>query len=318
MRYYRIVLGKGSGGREFTSFVNGKSIPGALNVELDIPVIPFATPMGAGAITIWGVPLSDISQASDFNGMDISVYGGMQKGLPLANPAQSGLLAQGKVFQAFGNWIDTEQTLNFNIQASIGTIDEPKNIILNWKKKAKLSEAIQNTLSTAFPDFKLDIKISDKLVLPADEIGYFQTLVQFAQYIRVVSQTILGGDYPGVDIVLTESTLKIYDGTTQASPLQIAFQDMIGQPTWIDPLTVQTKFVMRADINVGDYLKFPPALVTNTSAGAATAGSNLKQKSTFQGTFQANLVRHIGNFRQPDAASWVTVVNAAATQPVTG
>lgn len=321
MRYYRILVEKPKGGgtfRDYTSFVAGKSIPGALNVELDVPVIPFATPMGAAAVTIWGIPLSDISQASDFNGMTVSIYGGFQKGFPLADPAQAGLLAKGMIFQAFGNWIDTEQTLNFNVQPSVGSPDDPKNIVLDWAKGTKLSDAIQSTLSTAFPDFKTDIKISDKLVLPADEKGYFQSLVQFAQYARTVSAAIVGGDYTGVDIVLTESTLKVYDGTTQTSPTLLAFRDMIGQPTWIDPLTVQAKFAMRADLNVGDFIKFPPAIVTNTAAGAATTGSNLKQTATFQGVFMIKLVRHVGNFRQPDGASWVTVVNAASTAPVTG
>ncbi len=115
MRSYDILITQPSTGalvQRFTSRdASGRAIPGALNIEWDIPVAPFATPMGAAWVRVWGVSLAQISQSSDLNGMNIQVFGGMQKGLPLANPMQYGLLVQGQIFQAFGNWIDTNQTL---------------------------------------------------------------------------------------------------------------------------------------------------------------------------------------------------------------
>jgi len=310
VRYYKVVVG----GKTYTSYAGGKNIPGALNIEMDIPVFAFATPSGAAIVKIWGVSLQEISQASDLNNKPIEVYGGFQKGLPLANPSQAGLLVKGDVFQAFGNWIGTEQSLDLIIYPGTGSTEDPKNIVLNWKKDTKLSDAVRSTLTTAFPDFDVDVKIDEKLVLPADEVGFYGTLTQFAQYVKDVSRSIVNADaYPGVDIALSDKTLTVYDGSVESNPIEIVFRDMIGQPTWIDPLSVQTKFAMRSDLKVGDFIKFPPALVTT---GPGTTSPFINAKATFQGVFQISQVRHVGNFRQADAASWVTVVDAYSTKPV--
>lgn len=316
MRYYRIELTNPTSGaalKTYTSFVNNQTLPGALDIELDIPVVPFALPDGEGYIKIWGVSLAEISQASDLNGAAIKVYAGMQAGLPLANPKQAGLIAQGYVLQAFGNWINTEMSLDFILTASPTKVT-PVNIVFDWKKGTPLSTAITNTLSTAYPDFSTPVvSINPNLVLKNDEPGAYQNLVQLAKYIKQKSASIVGGDYPGVDIRLTEKTFYVYDGTTEKKPTQIAFRDIIGQPTWIGPTSVQVKCVMRADIQVLDYIKFPAAQVTATQQPLAQL---VNQKLTFQGTFRVTKTRHVGHARQADAASWVTVIDAVSTKPV--
>lgn len=327
MRYYSIVLTNPDSGAvlqpasgsidpnaTYTSFANGQTIPGALNVELDIPVSTFDTPDGSAFVRVWGVSLSEIAQSTDLRGMGIKVFAGMQKGLPLAKPAQAGLILAGFVNQAFGNWIGTDQTLDLIVAPGTGTIVAPKNIIHNWKKGTPLKDAIQSTLSTAFPSYTAKINISDKLVLTEDDIGYFATIEQYASQIIDMSKAIVNDpNYPGVRISITETTFTVFDGTSPTSPQMIAFEDMIGQPTWIDPLTVQFKCVMRADLHIADYIKFPPAITTTTNQGAVPAGSTLKQSSVFQGTFLINKERHFGNFRQPDAASWATTFNCVST-----
>jgi hypothetical protein len=133
-----------------------------------------------------------------------------------------------------------------------------------------------------------------------------------------MSRHVIGGDYQGVRVLLKEKTFTVYDGMTQKTPVKIAFEDLIGQPTWIDTLSVQFKCAMRADLAVGDYITLPETQVTTTPGGAIPAGSPLRAKSVFQGTFWINQVRHLGNFRQPDAASWVTVFDASSTTPAGG
>ena len=94
----------------------------------------------------------------------------------------------------------------------------------------------------------------------------------------------------------------------QTAKKNVSYQDLIGQPTWIDAPTISFKTVMRADINVGDYIKLPNTVATSTPQ--SVIGTPLRNRPTFQGLFQVQIVRHLGNFRQPDAASWVTVFNA--------
>ena len=308
MRFYRIELGNG---KVFTSLAGGGTDPGALNVEIDITATSQATPIGSQAfVRIWGISLDQISQASDLNNQTIKVFGGFAQGLPLANPAQQGLLAQGYVFQAFGNWIGTDMTLDLVINPGPGPKTTQPNIVLNWKKGTPLKSAIQNTLNTAYPGLDTTINISDNLTLQHDEIGYYTNLQQFATYIRRVSRSIQGATAPGVDIVFAKNQFNVYDQTqtTSGQAKQILFTDLIGQPTWIDSPTLQVKVAMRGDLDIGMDITMPPTIVTNTQQAQS---SLINQKASFQGGFKITSLRHLGNFRQSDAASWVTIFDAA-------
>ena len=333
MRYYSIVITDPASGQVVhpTSMAgldlrgtydsvssSGQPLANALNVEFDIPVAALAEPVGdSGAfVRIWGISLQEISQANDLNGKLISVYAGMGKGLPLATAAagQAGLLVSGYIFQALGNWVGTAMTLDLIIQAGegpngLGELLNPKNLVLNWKAGTQISDAIKSTLSSAFPKLKQDVAISSKLSLSYDQVGYFQTASQFAKLVKDASLAIVGGTYQGVSIILTQDTFRVFDGTT-AKTTQIKFTDLIGQPTWIRSPLIQFSAVMRSDIHVGDTIKLPPSLATNTPQGL----SQFRDRSVFQGNFQVTQVRHIGNFRMPDGNAWVTNVDAA---PVT-
>lgn len=313
MRYYDIIVSNADGTEfaRYTSRLNNKPIPNALQVEFDIPVTVMAAPIGAASIKIWGVSLQTIGQSSDFNGKLIKVFAGMQAGLPLANPAQSGLVLQGVIWQAFGNWIDTNQWLEFEVVTAGGDLDEQLNITLNWEAGTSLGTAATQTLNTALPKYKVIDKTSGNLVLPAPEPGMYTSLLQFAQYLKTATQPIIGGNYPGVDLLATTDTITLYDGTAPEDPVIIDFRDLIGQPVWIDPGTVQLALVMRADLFPSKYIKLPTTQVTTT----AGSYSQYRDKSVFQGNFLVTEARHIGNFRQTSAASWVTTINCSPTTP---
>jgi hypothetical protein len=287
--------------------LKGSTAPGAQNIELDIPVALLATPAGSAYVRIWGVSLQEIAQANNLNNLTVKVYGGMAKGLPLANPAQSGLLVEGSIQQAFGNWQDVNMTLDLVINASYGTASAPANVVLNWKRGQKLADAIDSALSAAFPAYKRNINISPNLVLTADaEPGFYQTAAQFAQYLNQVSRSIIGGSYNGVNVLLTQSTFNVFDGTSQTNPTKLAFTDLIGQPTWIGPNQVHVECVMRADINVGDYVSMPATPLINTTSGALSQYAQIRQGSAFKGTFMVTYMRHVGNYRQPPGNAWIT------------
>ena len=312
MRYYDIQIKDPSTGkliRQYTSYPNGKIDPNSLLVEMDIPVAPFSTPMGNAFVRVWGIGLKEIAQSSDLNGKTIEVYGGMQKGLPLANPAQSGLLMQGEIFQAFGNWQGVDQTLDIIIITGSGAQDSPKNIVIDWKAGTPLSEAIGTLLKTAFPDSFQFISINKNLVLSSDQVGYYESMDQFAAYIKGLSRSIIGGDYAGVEIFQKQGSFFVYDGSTQNNPRQLEFYDLVGQPTWINAGQIQAACVMRADLAVGDYVKLPVTQITTT----AQSYSQYRNGSIFQGVYQIAFIRHIGNSRQPDANSWITTINLKIT-----
>lgn len=318
-----------TGGPTYDSQLNGKDNPGAALVEFDIPVVTFDQPMGGALIRVWGIPLSQISQASNLNNKAISVYGGFSAGFPLANASQYGLLLQGYIFQAYGNWINENQTLDMIVLAGNGptggaTSATPKNLSLNWPAGMTLANAIQTTLSAGYPGYKYNININPNLKFSGDLPGYYQNLTQFAQYVKMVSKSIINDpNYQGVSITLTGTTFNVYDGsngsasgTTSSSSSapaakKVAFTDLIGQPTWINAPNIQFKCGMRSDFKVGDMVSLPKTQVTNS---AAAQTSLVNQNVAFQGNFQIQTMRHVGNSRQGDANDWVTVYDAFPLQ----
>ena len=329
MRYYDIQVLNSDGTiyQEWTSFVNGKTDLGALQIDFDIPVYALGQPAGAASLKIMGIPVTTIAQSANFNDKLIKVYGGFKPGLPLATLAsknnQSGLLLQGQIWQAFGNWIDTDQTLDLVIMpgasatssspGGIGTLAAPRNLVLNWKTGQSFSDAVKSTLSTAFPGSTVTVNVSSSIVRPNDEVGFFPTLEQFAQYARQTSLDIVKtAGYAGVTIVPGANSFNVFDGSQgQNTQKQIAFEDLIGQPTWIEAPNISIKTVMRADPSVGDSISLPQTITTNSQAALS---SQVNQQVAFQGGFQIVSARHVGNFRQPSADAWVSVFEGAPLQ----
>ncbi|MCP3444588.1 hypothetical protein [Bradyrhizobium sp. CCGUVB14] len=316
MRYYRIEI---DGGKTvFTSYLNGQNIRGALQVELDIPIAAFHSPGNAGAfVKVWGIPLSMISQAKDLNFKTIKVYGGFKPGLPLASLAakQAGLLVQGYISQSFGNWQGTDMSLDLIISPGVppaegGPAIQPKNISLNWKKGQNASDAIKAALTTGYPGMTVKVNLNGNLVAPEDSPGIYGGVKAFAEYLFGASKSIINRpDYQGVQISMDGNTINVTD-QPNTKVKDIAFVDLIGQPTWIEPFTIAFKCAMRADITLSDPVRMPKTLIKNT---AQAQSSLINQSAAQQGTFLITSVHHYGNFRQHDAYSWVTEFNAIAT-----
>ena len=190
-----------NGGTTFSTLVqnphgSGQSNnPGALCLELDLPVTAYHEPQGRGWLRFWGVGLGMIAQGSDFNpkfGQATALFtlrGGMSPGLPLATAAanQAGVLAQGEIFQSFGNWSGVNQTLEFvlqpaNLQPSSGRIN------FNWMPIRHFRRRLPRLLISAFPGYKNPvIQISPSLFLPATstaQAGSYPDLTTFAGVIN--------------------------------------------------------------------------------------------------------------------------------------
>lgn len=319
MRFYNIVitdpdtgeeiLASSLGGLKLTSLLpSGLPNMAALQIEFNIPMSAAHEPNGGAWLRIHGLSLQDIGSSTNLNGKSIKVYGGMSTGLPLANPQQKGLLVSGMIFQAVGNWEGTDQRIDVILAPSTGTIDKPFNYVLDWKAGTQLSQALQQTLSTAIPGAKLNINISPNLVQAHDEPSFHGTLTQLGEYVNAVSLAIIPDpNYPGVAIVYDGETLNVTDqsqGSTASTPIKVNPQDLVGQPGWIGPSQVQAGFVLRGDLQPGAYLTLPPTVVGNQVA----AVTRFQDKVSFSGVYYITSVYHYGNSRQPDARSWITVV----------
>lgn len=312
-RYYELTVtpqGASTPVRTWSSHPNGIYNPAAAQIEYDALVGPYGTPTGASTVTVYGIPLQDLTQAQQFAGMTLSLKAGMKAGLPLVNPSQAGTILSGLVFQSFGNWQGVDQTLDFVVIPGSYTSDTPGNIVLNWKAGTQLSAALQQTFSVAYPSLQVSMNISGDLVQSHDEIHVCGTLDELAQLVGDITEGIFDDR---VQINIQAGKIIVYDGSYAPSPVQLAFTDLIGQPTWIGINMIQFKVVARADLQVGGIIAMPqglqnqPGLVTTTQAAYP---STIKYQTTFQNNFIVQELRQIGNFRSSDAGQWVTIINA--------
>lgn len=339
-RYYQLTVtpasasGSTSTPTTWTNKDGDKAILNAQRIEFDLAVTAGATPTGGAWVRVWGPTREQIQQASDFNGAAISLYGGMQNGLPLATQSvqagQPGLLIQGTVFQAFANWQGVIQTLEFVITpspldeaintdvaraaANVGAPPPPQNFSFTWKQGSSLSSNAQAVLQQAYPGSSVTLSAADDITLLHDEAGVFSDIRTFSSYVQGISRDIKGPTYAGLNI--TASGIKsflIFDNTkTNGSVTKITMLDLIGQVTWLSANTVTFTTVLRADVNIGDTVTFPP-LAQAQAITSSDSQSQARTKNTFNGNWQiTDYVRHVGDSRSPDAQSWVSVFQAAA------
>jgi hypothetical protein len=232
----------------------------------------------------------------------------------------------GQIYPCFGNWVMNNLSLSFIVRAGssggAGGPTNPKNIVHNMQPGMKLSDAIKNTLSTAFPNSKVNVNISDKLVLSNPDYSFHQSIDQYANYIKTLSHSILGTPpkYSGVSISPQGNTINVHDGTKSGGAIQIKYEDLIGQPTWLENNVIQVTTLLRGDVSGAtsegtQKITLPPTLVTmNANQAIIEATGGVEGLSgnylTFQGTWDVRSVRHVGHFRDPQWNSWITVIEA--------
>lgn len=331
MRFFDISITPSSGGQPIQHWtthpngVNSPPDPGAPLVELDLIQGPAHQPGGDSWFRVWGISLQTASQAKQLGlnpGMgtlnNITIRGGMGKGLPLANPQQAGPLVQGAIIIAFANWIGTNQTLEGYIipaatkeQVMAQQPNEPLppvNISFKWPANQKIGDLVKQTLQTAYPGFTVNVNVSQNLVTPTEQSGNYGSLVEFADWVQSYTQSIAGNGHSGIYIVPVGTTFNVYDDQSglNKKAKQIQFTDMIGQVTWVSLQTVHLPMVMRGDLNIGDIILMPPGQVTQT----ANSFSNFRQNAAIGGKFMINKIRHVGNSRDPSSLQWVTNVFA--------
>jgi hypothetical protein len=323
MRYYNIVVTPVNGEKQTfsTQYSNGLNNPSALQVDLDIPQSWYYQPQGLGYIRIYGVSFNLISQKTNFNPdygagkfAKIEIQVGMSKGLPFSNPAQRGLIIVGSVLQSYANWQGNLVTLDLVVTNSVVNPSSEVNLVLDWKKGTLLEPALKRAIENAYPltnGVKTQVlgNISPNLVAVQDFPAIYTNIESLNKYLNDKSREIINvRSYAGVSIGAISTGFIITDGTAPAvKTTTVNFQDIIGNLTWINLFTIQAKLTMRGDLNIGNYIIFPRnAPTVNTAASAVT---QLRNNVSFQGTFFINRVRHVGNNRQADGDSWVTIVD---------
>jgi hypothetical protein len=298
---------------------DGSTNPAALNIEIDIEQMAMHIGDQRSYVRVYGLALKDVF-STNFNKQNISVKVGMAPGLPLATAAasQRGVVMKGSIWQAFGNWIGTDMTLDFVIGAGGETgvsVTGPQPWPFNWKKDQKLSDAIKDSLKNS-PLSKLEQKItvSDDRTASEDQQGYYVTATEFAQVVHRLTVGQRGQNDNGVYLYNDGQKFVAADTSEvdqQGDTKEISFQDLIGQVTWYEPFHLTCKMVMRGDLEVGGWVKFKDGAVVEVTANALPNLTPTRDRDTLgilKGRFFIERIHHWGNYRQPDAMSWNTTL----------
>lgn len=149
-------------------------------------------------------------------------------------------------------------------------------------------------------------------------------MVQLLTILNTFSKSIIRNtDYSGVEIAMVNGNeIRVFDNDfdnhpdktantsahyRRTNPKQLMFTDLVGQPTWVKFGTVSVVCVMRADIQVNDYILMPKDSRPIVEAASYT---QFRDTTAFKGLFQVSSVRLLGNSRHPDASAWITVLEA--------
>ena len=138
MRYYAIRLSNAPAAftptpgafipdAQFCSVIYGINDPSALRVSIQVEIGPMEH-LANGFIRIFGIDKDMMDQAADLTGGQIEVYGGFWPGLELATWESKfqGLLFQGFINSAFGNWKGSDMTLDILINPA-QSLDKPSS-----------------------------------------------------------------------------------------------------------------------------------------------------------------------------------------------
>ena len=326
MHYYNIVITPANGGTPFqfsslkdsangsTAYVGGFN-GAALELDVDLFLAFETDPASLPYVRLKGVIYSDLDIASNFTNAGIVISLGMSIGLPLSNPQQAGQVFSGSILTAFSNKQGNEISLDLICVNGVFNPRSPGNFTFAWLKGESMELLVRRTLNTAFQDEAIlgavDIQgsYSSNLIFTESNSGYYYSLSSFAKWVTDTSIAIIKNpNYTGAKIGHTSSGVFILsDGSaTPTTAITIQPTDIVGNLTWIDPITIQAKLVMRADIHLNDYVTFPANFPTFNTAGSGSLSRNL---FTFSGTWLVTKIRFVGNSRHTDAESWVTIID---------
>jgi hypothetical protein len=118
VRYYRIAIGNGPTYSSVMTDMTGATInnANALGVQFQVELGQWGDEGVNSFVRVLGVPMSVLSQASNFAGASVSVDAGFWPGIPLsvqqAQPPRRGNLIESSALQAYGNWRGTDISLD--------------------------------------------------------------------------------------------------------------------------------------------------------------------------------------------------------------
>lgn len=330
MRYYEVIfrdinqaLQVDASGNRFGPYTTRAGI--GLQLEFDVNYTASDLIDPATIVKMYGVPISILRQAVQLVGGSVQIFAGFEAGLPLANPMQQGEILNGRIVNAWSDWVGANQCLNVAINPNVrpATESEVFSITVDAEAGEKLSDVIRRALVDAYPEKQIQVSISDDLILSEAWKGVYWRVSQFAAMIRSQSVNMLGinVNYAGISVVVQGERILVFDNSDVATTVAGAAKaiqpyELLGQPSWIGFNKIAFKCPLRADIQCGDLVSLP-AQITSGAGGILMRSTAFtyppRTTSSFSGEFIVIGIRHVGRFLDANGTdSWSTIYTVIA------
>jgi len=317
--------------------------PGCLEVEFEITNAWGHLLAAQTHLRIHNPTIQMVNGMRAYNGTTCQIRGGFKKGLPLADPFQSGLIGVGVVQSCWANWLGTDLVLDFLLypSADFGAPDltwsvatgagSPFPYSFQWGKgyNESLFDAIAQTFGYQGLTLTGQLNPMTNVVPDPPILDVRYTFQDFCEFIRKLSigvvepASVQGGSntgqgtwqgYQGVSLFYQPNSDQVfaYDGTASPNVLQLYQSEFIGQPTWLNEQgALQSVHPMRSDVSLGFDLLYPKTIISNASPQNIAAVRNLFVNPGDH-TLRVQQVRHVGRFRDTSPTGWVTYIDAVS------
>ncbi|GBQ08864.1 hypothetical protein [Saccharibacter floricola] len=288
--------------------------PGALDISFQFTQADLAKadgPTGGAYVTIRGVDITTINQASNLVNHTLILKAGMSKGLPLSNPNQVGTILHGTIQSSLGNWAGTEMEITFFVSNYQAPEHDPAKTayVFHCPKGKSVKETIKQTTFPTFHKFNVVLKIKNDPVALHDFVGYYTSFkelcVGYCDCWKQMSGSLL-------TIHVSGQTITILDQFYERPIKKIDFNDFIGQPTWNGKNDITIMCPLRGDIQVGDLISLPKSTSTLGKYDTNIPSQSMplpKKDSIFSGEFTVTSVGYLGSFRDKKGDQWITTIH---------
>ncbi|MXV36842.1 MULTISPECIES: hypothetical protein [unclassified Saccharibacter] len=287
--------------------------PGALDISFRFTQASLSKAEGStgGAfVTIKGVDITTINQASNLVNHTLILKAGMSKGLPLSNPNQVGTILHGTIQSSLGNWSGTEMDITFFVSSYQAPELDPTQIsyIFHCPRGKSVKEMIKQTTFPAPHKPSIVFKAKEEPIALHDFIGCYTSFKELCVGYGDCWKQMSGNP---LTVHISGQTITFLDQFYERPIKKIDFNDLMGQPTWNGKNDITVTCPLRGDIQIGDLISLPSTtnyLGKYSGQFSAQKQTLPKNSSLFSGTFEVTDISYLGSFREKDGQQWQSAI----------
>lgn len=296
--------------RTYTLKIDGKTISELSSKNLDALRIAFdlrtytTSDLQGAMLSLYNLPQSFYQNQSQLIDKRIELYAGFAQDSQLLKrleikPVMNTLLVSGYISNTIGDYANAK--IDFIISSSpVKTRDKTKGVLFELKKGDSVKQKIKQTLSKLYTMSQINIGGLECVAVENQTKTIYSSLD--LNEIATAYNCVIYTDFQGFFI----GDLNPKSG--ESSPIEIAQNEIVGNPTYSNYSTINLTLLMRGDLKIGSVISIPTKLFATVTP--TTTYITNSPKSFIVGKFLVTKIWHIGDSTNENPQSWVTNLNA--------